>query len=172
MRGIFGFATLANGQVLPIDVDDWDSPCRRPSDMSVPISDIAPPEPVPSGLGDTNPYHWPGGSDGGVIDPAVTNEAFFPMAAPHTLRSEILINDAPTAGTQVPRLQGAPVVAVNGIILPQLGSGSENTPLLDVRFSREDPHAHIDQDWALTYEGVIPGFDGLSGVLTTDDNFL
>ena len=75
-----------------------------------------------------------------VIDLAVTNESFFPMASPHTLRSEVLINDDPTAGTQIPRLQGAPVVAVNGIILPQLGTGSENTPLLDVRFATEDPH--------------------------------
>ena len=176
MRGIFGFATLANGQVLPIDVDDWDSPCRRPSDMSVAISDIAPPEPNPSSGSDTNPYHWPNppptNGTAPVIDLAVTNESFFPMASPHTLRSSVLINNDPTAGTQIPRLQGAPVVAVNGIILPQLGVGSQNTPLLDVRFATEDPHAHIDQDWAITYEGVLPGFDGLSGILTTDDNFL
>jgi hypothetical protein len=175
MRGIFGFATLSNGQVLPIDVDDWDAPCRRPSDMSVPISDIAPPEPNPSSTADTDPYHWSNSSDGGAplpVDLAVTNEAFFPMAAPHTLRSSLLINNDVTLGTQIPRLQGAPVVAVNGVILPQLGVGSENTPLLDLRFATEDPHAHIDQDWAVTYEGVLPGFDGLSGIISTDDNFL
>ena len=175
MRGIFGFATLGNGQVLPIDVDDWDSPCRRPNTMYQATSDIAPPEPLPE-TGDTNPYHWPNPpkEDGGVppTDLAVTNEAFFPMAAPHTLRSSLLINNDLTSGAPVPHLQGAPVVAVNGIILPQLGVGSENTPLLDLYFAKEDPHAHIDQDWAITYEGMLPGFDGLSGVLTTDDNFL
>ncbi|MDB5212248.1 MAG: hypothetical protein JWO86_175 [Myxococcaceae bacterium] len=182
LRGIFGFATLANGQVLPVDVDDWDAPCRRPADMSFARSDIAPPEPL-AGPGDIDPYHEPNSQDAGgdparaaqiaAIDLAVTNEAFFPMAAPHTLRSEVLINDDPVAGTQIPRLQGAPVVAVNGIILPQLGPGSANTPLLGgPAFATEDPHAHIDQDWAVTYEGAIPGFDGLSGVITSEDNFL
>ncbi len=30
LRGVFGFATLSNGTVVAIDVDDWDAPCRRP----------------------------------------------------------------------------------------------------------------------------------------------
>ena len=33
LRGVFGFATLSNGQVVAIDVDDWDAPCRRPDPM-------------------------------------------------------------------------------------------------------------------------------------------
>jgi hypothetical protein len=173
LRGIFGFATLANGQVLPIDVDDWDAPCRRPADMSFAYSDIAPAEPQ-AGAGDTDPYHEPNPPNAptaAVINLAVTNEAFFPMSSPHTLRSEVLVNNDVTAGSQIPRLQGAPVVSSNGVILGQVGPGSENTPLLDVAFATEDPHAHIDQDWAVTYEGVIPGFDGLSAVITADDTF-
>ena len=173
LRGIFGFATLANGQVLPIDVDDWDAPCRRPADMSFAHSDIAPAEPA-AGPGDTDPYHEPNppnASTAALINLAVTNEAFFPMASPHTLRSEVLINNDVTAGSQIPRLQGAPVVSANGVILGQIGPGSENTPLLDVAFATEDPHAHIDQDWAVTYEGKLPGFDGLSATITTDDGF-
>jgi hypothetical protein len=163
LRGIFGFATLANGQVLTIDVDDWDSPCRRPRDMSKPVSDIAPPQV----LGGTGPYNAPA-----VADLSVTNESFFPMTAPHSLRSEVLVRDDTTSGNQLPRLQGTPVVATAGVILPQVGAGSEGTPLLDVRFSPEDPHPQIDQDWQLTYEGAIPGFDGLSAVLSSDDNYL
>ena len=30
LRGVFAFATLSNGQIVAIDVDDWDAPCRRP----------------------------------------------------------------------------------------------------------------------------------------------
>jgi hypothetical protein len=165
LRGIFGFATLANGQVLTIDVDDWDSPCRRPRDMSKATSDIAPPQPAPA-AGDTNPYHAPV-----VADLSVTNESFFPMASPHTLRSEIIVRDDPASGNQLPRLQGPPSVQTGGVVLAQTGPGSENTPLLSVRFGFEDPHAHIDQDWAVTYEGAIPGFDGLSGLLSSEDSF-
>jgi hypothetical protein len=163
LRGVFGFATLANGQVLTIDVDDWDSPCRRPIDMSKPVSDIAPAQPA----GGTDPYHAPK-----VADLSVTNEAYFPMTAPHSLRSEVLVRDDTTSGNQLPRLQGAPTVAVAGVILPQVGSGSETTPLLDLRFSNEDPHPQIDQDWQLTYEGALPGFDGISAVLASDDDYL
>jgi hypothetical protein len=162
LRGIFGFATLANGQVLTIDVDDWDSPCRRPRDMSKAVSDIAPAQVA----GGTGPYSAPT-----VADLSVTNEAFFPSTAPHSLRSEVLVRDDSTSGNQLPRLQGAPTVSVAGVILPQVGTGSESTPLLDIKFSSEDPHPQIDQDWQLTYEGALPGFDGISGVLSSDDNY-
>ncbi len=33
LRGVFAFATLTNGSVVTIDVDDWDAPCRRPDPM-------------------------------------------------------------------------------------------------------------------------------------------
>ena len=36
LRGVFGFATLSNGLVVTIDVDDWDAPCRRPEPMATP----------------------------------------------------------------------------------------------------------------------------------------
>lgn len=30
LRGVFGFAALASGQVVVVDIEDWDAPCRRP----------------------------------------------------------------------------------------------------------------------------------------------
>ena len=33
---------------------------------------------------------------------------------------------------------------------------------LGVRFSFETPDVHFDQDWTVTYEGALPGFDGAS----------
>ena len=34
LRGVFAFATLSNGAVIAIDVDDWDAPCRRPDPLA------------------------------------------------------------------------------------------------------------------------------------------
>jgi len=163
LRGIFALATLASGQVITINVDDWDSPCRRPVDMSKDVSDVALAQPD---LGDKDPYHAPKVTPG-----AVTNEAFFPISAPHSLRSEVLIKEDAISGNNLPRILTAPVVSSNGIILPQLGIGSENTPALSVRFSLDEAQVHIDQDWNIIYEAPIPGFDGLAARLVTKNNY-
>ena len=166
LRGIFAFATLATGQVVTINVDDWDSPCRRPVDMSRDVSDVALAQPE---LGDTDPYHvpsFPAGSEG-----AVTNEAFFPMSAPHSLRSEVLITDNSVSGNQLPRIVSTPTVSSNGVILPRIGIGSEDTPGLSVRFSLDEAQVHVDQDWFLAFEAPIPGFDGLPASVVTKDKY-
>jgi hypothetical protein len=164
LRGIFAFATLSNGQVITIDVDDWDSPCRRPSDMSQATSDLAPAQPAPSSPGDFDPYHVP------LAGLAVTNEGFFPMTSPHSLRSAVLVRDEPTTGNQLPRLQTQPTLrAANGVLV---NTSDPTTPLISVpSFAREVPQVHIDQDWTVGWEGSIPGFEGVSGVITTDDAY-
>lgn len=163
LRGIFAFATLSNGQVIAIDVDDWDSPCRRPSDMSVATSDIAPPQPAPSSTTDADPYHVP------LAGLSVTNEGFFPMASPHSLRSAVLVRDDATTGNRLPRLQTQPSIRTNDLLL---STSDPNTPLLSVpNFAREVPQAHIDQDWTVSWEGAIPGFDGLPASISTDDAY-
>ncbi|CAN5924277.1 hypothetical protein BH11MYX4_BH11MYX4_27210 [soil metagenome] len=166
LRGIFAFATLASGQVITINVDDWDSPCRRPFDMTKDVSDVALAQPAPSGPSDKDPYHAPTVTAG-----AVTNEAFFPMSAPHTLRSEVLITNDSISGNQLPRIVTSPVVNSNGVILPQVGPGSDDTPSLSVRFSLDEAQVHIDQDWLLVYEPAIPGFDGISAPVVTRNNY-
>ncbi len=163
LRGIFAFATLATGQVITMNVDDWDSPCRRPVDMSTNVSDVALAQP---NLNDRDPYHAPTVTPG-----AVTNEAFFPMSAPHSLRSEVLITNDAISGNQLPRILTTPSVSSNGVILPQLGNGSEDTPALNVRFSLDEPQVHIDQDWFLGYEAAIPGFDGIAAPVVTKDKY-
>ncbi|MBX3189407.1 MAG: hypothetical protein KF819_20455 [Labilithrix sp.] len=168
LRGIFAFATLANGQVIVIDVDDWDSPCRRPQDMSAAISAIAPAQPRPLDSAPLDPYHAPL-----AADLATTNELFFPMASPHTARSEVLVL-ATTSGTgtsQGPRISGAPVISANNLVLPTTGPDSANTPLLTATFGMEDPHAHIDQDWIAQWEGALPGFEGISATIGTTDAY-
>jgi hypothetical protein len=120
LRGIFAFATLSNGQVVTIDVDDWDAPCRRPSVMG----------PVDAGIneqtsGYTNAITPPepniGMRDGGALDPWeapftgstngvtwVTNEVFFPVSAPHRPRSNFPLSNNAAQGIHYPYLVGAP----------------------------------------------------------------
>ncbi len=221
LRGIFGFVTLTNGQVVAVDVDDWDAPCRRPDPMTLnpnitayPTSSIAPPQP-PAAAGDLNPYHVPVAFEREVpASSPVSLEAFFPVSAPHRTRSSFLLRNDPTSGNHVPALTGVPQL-LNGssilsgptspaFMLPTVSNLSDPTytanptepdpekrtttyvtnpndpdparrningrnlsiPFSDsvpaVRFSWEEPQVHFDQDWTVTYEGLIPGFDGLA----------
>jgi len=235
LRGIFGLATLSNGQVVMIDVDDWDAPCRRPDPMDQAVNAIAPAQPD---LGDTDPYHAPTTvkkTDNPKVS-IVSTEAFFPVSAPHRPRSYYLLRKDPTTGLHIPYLIGIPqlylqnaplaVGGTNGkanpLLLPTASnfpdptyvknptepyvcareptvpnavdravcdkqddptgaiigdardlSVPNNAPAPGIRLSWEDPQVHIDQDWAVTYEGVLPGFDGLAlNVTTTDDQTL
>lgn len=177
LRGIFAFATLANGQVVALDVDDWDAPCRRPLDMNAPTSSVAPPEPVASGPNDFDPYHAPTASA-----ESVTDERFFPVSAPHRMRSSLLLKDDARTGNHLPRIDGTPQVNANGVALPlPPAQGSEDTPLMiptgpspnqvGPSFSLEVPDVHVDQDWTIDFEGAIPGFDGLSATLASTDGY-
>jgi hypothetical protein len=185
LRGIFGFATLANGNVVVIDVDDWDAPCRRPVLLGAPIEGVEPPaegslaapQPAP-GPDDLDPYHAPFGGS------AVSGEAYFPVSVPHRMRSRVLLRVDSPSGRQVPFLTGLPLVDLAGTPLPLIGPESERTPRMrptapgevedpaldvGVSFSLETPEVHIDQDWSVTYEGVLPGFDGITASMETSD---
>lgn len=179
LRGVFGFVTLASGQVFVIDVDDWDAPCRRPGIMG-PVSDSAEDKSALTSFGtppantllipqtsdgptDLDPYHAPISALG-----AVTNELFYPVIAPHRLRSGALLT---IAQNRVPTSDN-PRVSRKEIPLPLTGTGSERTPKLSpIAFAYEDPQAHIDQRWSLTYEGKLPGFDGIAANVTTADAY-
>jgi hypothetical protein len=40
-----------------------------------------------------------------------------------------------------------------------------------VRLSLDDPTAHIDQDWTVTFEGVLPGADQIETEVSTNDGY-
>lgn len=213
LRGVFAFATLSNGQIVAIDVDDWDAPCRRPVDLSDSRDlPVARPVPLPSipapGVlalsqpaavaGDFDPYHVPS------ANPLwVSQESFFPVSAPHRMRAnDFLIPD----GNRIPFLSAVPTITSTGATQPPLvGPGHESTPrlrptlspaelsrkatkqddktqaekdaeqaareLIGIKLSFDTPEVHVDQDWTVTYEGKLPGFDGLPGTLDTTDGY-
>lgn len=190
LRGIFAMATLSDGQIITIDVDDWDAPCRRPETMTgaattadggagtAPLSDLSVAQPAPA-EGDLDAYHAPNAPSG-----STTNESFFPVAAPHRVRSAAFLRDHPTTGRHVPFLAAAPSVDRNGTPLALIGEGSEATPRIHptapspgtpvtengVRFSFDAPDVHFDQDWTVQYEGALLGFEGVAATLETPDD--
>lgn len=178
LRGVFAMATLSDGQIAAVDVDDWDAPCRRPADLSATsaVSDLAVPQ-TSGGTNDLDPYHTPNAET-----VAVSDEKFFPVTAPHRMRSAALLKDDPRTGRHIPFLSAAPTIERNGTPLPLIGEGSDATPRIrptagpgasptdnGVRFSFEVPDVHLDQDWTVTYEGALLGFDGVAATLETQD---
>ena len=249
LRGVFAFATLSSGNVITIDVDDWDAPCRRPdplvargtstlsaaSDLLLggPFSAIAPPQP-PGPASDFDPYHTPLGFESAYTDSPVSLEWFYPVSSPHRARSAFLLRNDPINGNHAPYLLGVPQLFASGAPVATQGSQGTSSPLLvptdelfvdpsilsnptdpdpsartttvtpatsplktapdagassdptlveldpsvavpGIRFEWEDPTVQQDQDWAVTYEGTLPGFFDSSGnplvladVVTTD----
>jgi hypothetical protein len=199
LRGIFAFATLSNGDVVTIDIDDWDAPCRRPVTMgpsdagddgrvtSGYTSAIAPPEPnVPGAVGAYEaPYT---GTTNGVT--WTSAEAFFPVSAPHRVRSNYPLRDDPTLGIHYPYVVGAPqlygpgpdggigasvpgsVAAGNPVMFPTATTLPDPSALVDggagIRLGWEDPTAEIDQAWTIDYEGILPSIQNVAGDLQLD----
>jgi hypothetical protein len=178
LRGIVAFATLSNGLIVAIDVDDWDAPCRRPEVLKagadLGVLAVAQPE---APTGDLDPYHAPE-----VPPNSVSNELFFPVSAPHRPRSRFLLRDDPTTGRHAPFLPAPPSITVAGSVPPLSGPGSEKTPRMlptapatsdraGVLFSYDLPDVHFEQDWTVTYEGALPGFEGLPATLSTVDGY-
>lgn len=227
LRGIFGFVTLSNGNVVPIDVDDWDAPCRRPDPMGTgaakdpqnpkvtyPLAGqtgaLSVPEPPPSSPQDLDEYHVPLAYQSSIPEsPAVTLESFFPVSAPHRTRSASLLEQDPSGGNHAPYVlatplfvdqNGAPVaVGSNGqplLLAPPLDPGFVDPTIITnptepnpdgrtivslggspdggvpgIRVSFDDPTAHIDQDWVITFEGPLPTAPGAPLDVVTNDGF-
>ncbi len=182
LRGVFAFATLTDGHVVTIDVDDWDAPCRRPTYMG-----LAPASPdghvlsrgvlsrdqVANGNG---PYQAPAAIYNTTL--TSTDEWFFPSVAPHRLRSAYFLRDD-TNGNHVPKVLSTPILLERGAQAPLTSKNAQLTrpyklgddQNLGVALSFDDPTAHFDQDWTITYEGTLIGFDGIAGTLSSRDNF-
>ncbi len=107
LRGIFGAVTLSNGQVVAIDIEDWDAPCRRPKSNN-------PGDGTVDWLGCAHDqtlaakgFSWfAAGTDGD--DPTVTDESSCNVIEPHRLRSGRFFRTDTTLGSLAPSLSGYP----------------------------------------------------------------
>jgi hypothetical protein len=139
LRGTFGFALLANGNVAVVDIEDLDAPCRRPiftnpdpdhEDAFGCEGDPA----VPGGL-----YTSDGTLDG---DPTVTGELSCRVVERHRLRSARPFASTSAAGVSAPALRTFPQLhSPTGGSLPtnQTDAGLTNPKLLAVDFADGSP---------------------------------
>lgn len=103
LRGVFGFVALSSGQLVVIDVEDWDAPCRRP---------------VAANPGATEDFR--GCSDDAADVPFFTQDATAEgkrtvsgemscrVVEPHRTRSGNFILNAGELGVRGPSLRGFP----------------------------------------------------------------
>jgi hypothetical protein len=225
LRGVFAFATLSDGKIVTIDVDDWDAPCRRPDplDPTGQVSATALPQPAAAGADDLDPYHAPATSQSLGSDryaSPVTLEAFFPVSAPHRPRSTFYLRNDPRLGDRTPHVASTPALFIGGTPLVTIGKGSEENPIMlptatgfadpgylrspvdanpdkrlnenkalqaqspfwslpkspdgppaNVRFSFDEPRVQVDQDWIVTFEGALPGFDGVASFVEAGPDY-
>jgi hypothetical protein len=136
LRGIFGFVTLSNGNMVAIDVDDWDAPCRRPDPMddAHPPSAYAPPEPPFTSANDLDPYHVPSAflsaPTPAETTAKVSQEFFFPVSAPNRPRSLYFLRNDTVTGVHAPELNGLPQLFSQNTALTTIGAGGRVNPFL------------------------------------------
>ncbi len=146
LRGVFGFVTLSNGAIVPIDVDDWDAPCRRPDpmgtgkvtdsqmttfDLAFQTGELDQPQQPPTSAAPFDEYHVPLAYNSALSEvQAVTEEAFFPVSAPHRIRSGVLLENDPNGGNNMPQVVTTPILVDQNGSPVQVGAGATTAPLL------------------------------------------
>jgi len=192
LRGVFAFAILTSGDVVIIDIEDYDAPCRGPASQSIADGCTIDGENLettgePSCLVVTP--HRPR-SQGYIIHaediaknqagvttlPSLVDaegallkrEADAPFEFP-SMRATLLENDPAnfelTVGSEQLTIDGT-----GGL----LTDGSTTNPVENVlSFNTREPRTHLlDQNWTVSYEGRLPGFSGRFAQLTsTADGF-
>ena len=188
LRGVFSFVVLASGDVVTIDVDDYDAPCRGPRERHplygcsdsqkdlVTAGDyscrtVEPQQPRAAGylveIADVA-SNVPGIQDFPVLfdsSGTVVNldaETAAGKAAPR-MRATIPV-DPPPSFSLVVGSGWRNLDPTTGELLTSTGAPepSEHT----VAMNMEEPRAHIlSQAWTVTFEGGLVGFDGRYGEL-------
>ncbi len=198
LRGVFSFAVLESGDIVVIDVDDYDAPCRGPVDQQAaagcgeplaagPLKTsgefscnvVAPHQPrsegyllFTEGVADNQPglTQLPAlfDADGTLLRPDA--EAMDEEETTATPRMRATVSDAATLVVVV----GSTLEQLNpanGLL--QTGSDMDDPSEHTLTMNLADPRAHIlDQNWSVTYEGALPGFGNrFAELLRTTDGF-
>lgn len=136
LRGVFGFVGLASGQIVILDIEDWDAPCRRPDPMDADSKLAASPFVVaqtpPTSRDDLDPYHVPFSYVSGstMLGSPVSGEAVFPVSAPNRPRSRLLLRSDAAGGSRLPYLAQAPLLSDGSASLPTTGPSADQSPAL------------------------------------------
>jgi hypothetical protein len=167
LRGIYAAAVLTNGEVVFIDVDDFDAPCRRPKQSGWCSNETSP--------------NYEGAN----------GELSCRVIEPHQPRNAAYLAVGDVPGGRMPGLQAYPSLTQGSTTLPfdnsqprllaprmteapgvipvvQVGGRAaeriESNPLTALHhmvwFDQREPRAHFDQEWTVVWEGQIPGFSG------------
>lgn len=186
LRGIFGFLALESGQIIAIDIDDWDAACRRP-DAPLSMLGCEGKEPAPFASGEAScnvvERHRPRSAHYFSYDDAAGHHAptmqSFPVlyGRDGTLRSG---DQVAREEGELPRLLGPDfgsacseagqdarsfVTLRWAPVSPDEAKPTPDSPRDWVAFDLSEPRVHFDQDWSITYEGALPGFGGRVGRL-------
>jgi hypothetical protein len=127
----------------------------------------------PALLFDLNGAPLSTGGAGGVINPVMLPTPLAPgfvdpsaiqnPTEPNPLARTALVPALATAGD-------AGVAGEGGVASPLL-PGPANPTGAGIRISFDDPTAHVDQDWTVTYEGALPTVSGLAVDLASFDGY-
>ncbi len=191
LRGVFAFAVLASGDIVVIDIDDYDAPCRGPKEnhplfgcgQSTAILEgrseeyscnvVAPHQTraeryllTTEGVANAQPgiAAWPTLFDlEGTLIPLDDDEVSSPR-----MRATVPV-DRPNEFNLV---VGSDIrdLSPTGLLLsgtdPDNPSQTTDVTEHTLVANLTDPRAHIlDQNWSVTYEGKLPGFAGRFGAL-------
>ena len=147
----------------------------------------------------SGPYATPNGVAVAGTD-NTSEEWYFPVSQPHRPRSLYLLGKNTTIGIHVPNTLGLPLLYENGALASGSSKDSmlratTDVSLIDpwtcnqalplwscvqsqyppgtpaVRLAFDDPHVHVDQDWAVTFEGTLPNFAGLAATVSPIGNY-
>lgn len=172
LRGVFAWVALANGALVVVDIDDYDSVCRGPIQPTVDRPEqqlfLYPDETIPI-RGNPDPR------DPKKIVSSATDEYYTRIVRRHHPRS-------------LRTFEGNMVPAVTGVTFSRFDNVLSNDPTNDtgrryphfaalapkpnatsraplVLTSPDNPYAITTETWTVTYEGALPGFTGSYGAL-------
>ncbi|HEX4335677.1 MAG TPA: hypothetical protein VH062_07155 [Polyangiaceae bacterium] len=134
LRGVFGFAALESGYVSVIDIQDFDAPCRRPTELNTTATENFRGCEGDPALSGAKTYVSSNG-------PTVTDEVTCNAVEQHRTRSSAALRNDLTLGTHAPSLQSFPtLISDQGSTLPTNGTvdGLRHPRMLGVDFSATD----------------------------------
>ena len=170
LRGIFAALALTNGQIVVVDVDDFDGACRRPKEAGACVHEKLASYEGASGEASCSAVERHQPRSGYFLHAADDANGRLPslQAFPIlSLDSSILPTDQTPAALENPKLlapkSSSGVLLVGGRLVEEIDSDPKTAEKASLVFDVTEPRVHFSQDWRVTFEGALPGFSGHVG---------